>query len=103
MSDASTTKFNVLRRPLLTEKGQVQRDKTGKYAFEVTPDANKIQIAHAVESLFGVRVESVNTQWNRGKDKRVGRFLGRKPNWKKAIVTLRKGDSIDLFEGASAS
>jgi large subunit ribosomal protein L23 len=98
MSDVAV--FNVLRRPLLTEKGQGQRDNEGKYLFEVASGANKIQIAQAVESLFGVRVTSVNTQWNRGKKKRVGRFIGLKPNWKKAVVTLREGDSIDLFSGA---
>ena len=92
--------FNVLRRPLLTEKGQELRDTEGKYLFEVHAEANKIEIAKAVEKLFGVRVVKVNTQWYRGKMKRVGRNIGKKPNWKKAIVTLRDGDSIDLFEGA---
>ena len=91
--------FTILRRPLLTEKGQAQRDQQGKYLFEVAPDANKIQIAQAIETLFSVRVLSVNTQWNRGKNKRVGRHIGQKPNWKKAVVTLREGDSIDLFAG----
>ncbi|MFT5430871.1 MAG: large subunit ribosomal protein L23, partial [Myxococcota bacterium] len=60
----------------------------------------KIEIAKAVEKLFGVRVDKVNTQWVRGKMKRVGRNIGKRPNWKKAVVTLRDGDTIDLFEGA---
>ena len=63
-------------------------------------DANKIQIKSAVEKLFGVRVEKVNTLVMRGKVKRVGRFVGKRANWKKAVVTLREGDFIDLFEGA---
>lgn len=92
--------YGVLRRPLLTEKGQDMRDDQGKYLFEVATTANKVQIADAVERLFGVRVAKVNTQWVRGKVKRVGRHVGKRPNWKKAVVTLRAGDYIDLFEGA---
>ena len=101
MSDnASIENFAVLRRPLLTEKGQAMRDTGGKYLFEVASSANKVEIAKAVEALFGVRVAKVNTQWMRGKPKRVGRHAGKRANWKKAVVTLREGDVIDLFEGA---
>ena len=92
--------YKVLKRPQLTEKGQDLRDVEGKYLFEVDRDANKVEIAHAVERLFGVRVAKVNTQVVRGKVKRVGRNIGKRPNWKKAVVTLREGDVIDLFEGA---
>ncbi len=92
--------YNGLRRPLLTEKGQDLRDQAGKYLFEVAVNANKLEISHAVERLFGVRVAKVNTQVVRGKMKRVGRNVGKRPNWKKAVVTLRDGDFIDLFEGA---
>ena len=92
--------YSILRRPLLTEKGQQLREKAGKYLFEVSGEANKIEIAKAVEKLFGVRVDKVNTQWVRGKVKRVGRNMGKRPNWKKAVVSLREGDIIDLFEGA---
>ncbi len=92
--------YKILKKPLLTEKGQDMRDEEGKYLFEVDMNANKIEIAGAVEKLFGVRVASVNTQVVRGKVKRVGRHFGKKPNWKKAVVTLREGDYIDLFEGA---
>ena len=93
-------RFEVLRRPLLTEKGQDMRDVEGKYLFEVAPTANKLEIKNAVEKLFGVHVEQVNTMWIRGKKKRVGRNIGKRPNWKKAVVTLRAGDAIDLFEGS---
>ena len=98
--DLNSSYFDVLRRPLLTEKGQDMRDEDGKYLFEVDAAANKVEIARAVEKLFGVRVEKVNTQVVRGKKKRVGRFFGKRSNWKKAVVTLRDGDVIDLFEGA---
>lgn len=98
--DAAIDVFGVLRRPLLTEKGQDLRDVEGKYLFEVSRHANKVEIARAVETLFGVKVKKVNTQWQRGKVKRVGRHSGKRANWKKAVVTLREGDSIDLFEGA---
>ncbi|MEC8024302.1 MAG: 50S ribosomal protein L23 [Myxococcota bacterium] len=100
MSEYSTELYDVLRRPLLTEKGQHLRDSQDQYLFEVAMDANKIQIKSAVEKLFGVRVEKVNTLVMRGKVKRVGRFVGKRANWKKAVVTLREGDFIDLFEGA---
>ena len=100
MSAVNTTLYGIIKRPLLTEKGQDLRDVEGKYMFEVSPEANKIEIAKAVEQLFEVRVHKVNTQWVRGKMKRVGRHLGKKPNWKRAVVTLREGDTIDLFEGA---
>ena len=92
--------YDVIRRPLLTEKGQDLREVEGKYLFEVAGTANKVEIAKAIQKLFGVRVANVNTQWMRGKKKRVGRNVGKRPNWKKAIVTLREGDVIDLFEGA---
>jgi large subunit ribosomal protein L23 len=95
-----TKQYRILRRPLLTEKGQDMRDTEGKYLFEVEPDANKVEIKHAVEKLFGVHVAKVNTMWMHGKKKRVGRYIGTRPNWKKAVVTLREGDTIDLFEGS---
>jgi large subunit ribosomal protein L23 len=101
MSDElfSRNYYEVLRRPLLTEKGQDMRDTENKYMFEVIEGANKVEIAQAVEKLFGVRVAKVNTQVMRGKMKRVGRKIGKRANWKKAIVTLHAGDAIDLFEG----
>jgi large subunit ribosomal protein L23 len=103
---------SIIKRPLLTEKSQRLRETGGaaerpaegdeyaqQIAFEVVKDANKIEIRNAVQSLFKVTVTGVRTQLVRGKEKRVGRFSGRRPGWKKAIVTLKAGDSISFFEG----
>ena len=94
------TLYEVLRRPLVTEKTSSQREEENQYAFEVAPDANKVEIRQAVEEVFGVRVVAVRTSNVRGKIKRFKRGHAKKPNWKRALVTLREGDSIDLFEGA---
>ena len=84
------------RRVIMLERGNwVSRD-----SFEVDLDANKVQIRQAIEKVFGVRVASVRTQIVRGKMKRLRRSFGKRPNWKKAVVTLREGDTIELFEGA---
>ena len=74
------------------------RERDNKYVFEVHPDANKHEIKRAIEHFFGVSVEDVRTLNMHGKVKRLGRFAGRRPDWKKAIVTLAAGDSIDLFD-----
>ena len=102
----------IIKRPLLTEKSARLRETGGaakapvegtEYAqqlvFEVAKDANKIEIRGAIETLFKVSVTGVRTLVNRGKAKRVGRFSGRRPGWKKAIVTLKAGDNIEFFEG----
>jgi len=94
------TIHDVLKRPVVTEKSTALREEENQYAFEVALDANKIEIRRAVESTFGVRVLDVRTQVVRGKMKRFRRGFGKKPNWKKAVVTLREGDFIDFFEGA---
>lgn len=88
----------VLRRPLITEKGSKLRERTNTYLFEIAPDANKHDVKRAVEALFHVKVLSVRTSNQHGKVKRLGRFVGRRPDWKKAIVTLAKDATIDLFE-----
>jgi large subunit ribosomal protein L23 len=91
----------ILKRPIVTEKITALQDRR-QFSFEVTPDANKIQIAQAVEKKFKVTVTSVRTMTVKGKRKtqltRRGRFEGRKNTWKKAIVTLKEGDKIDYFE-----
>jgi len=90
---------HIIRRPiLLTEKASTLREEQNQVVFEVAREANKIQIKSAVETLFNVGVVSVRTQNVRGKDRRMGRGYGRLPNWKKAIVTLKPGDSIPFFE-----
>lgn len=91
--------YQVLKRPVVTEKTTALRESVGNYVFEVAPDANKIEIRQAVEKLFGVRVADVRTSVVRGKFRRTRKGLGRKPNWKKAVVTLVGDDSIELFEG----
>ena len=94
------TDQDVVKRPLITEKSERGRETDQQYAFEVHRDATKIQVKNAVEKLFAVDVTAVRTSISRGKNKRVGRSMGRRPNWKKAIVTLREGETISLFEGA---
>ena len=102
----------IIKRPLLTEKSARLRETGGavfapvegetyaqKVVFEVARDANKIEIRRAVEQLFKVTVSEVRTLVVRGKVKRVGRFSGQRPSWKKAFVTLKPGDNIEFFEG----
>ena len=103
----------IVRRPVLTEKGTILRDTGGhapdatvseeqlrrKVFFEVAFDANKIEIKHAIEFLFDVKVVDVHTHILRGKEKRVGRYVGHRSNWKRAIVTLAKGKKLEFFEG----
>ena len=89
----------ILVRPLVTEKTHEQLDRHGAYTFVVANDANKIEIAHAIEKQFNVRVKNVRTMRYAGKEKRMGRWVGRKASWKKAVVTLAEGDSIEIFEG----
>jgi len=87
----------IITRPLLTEKGTQMGDEDNKVVFEVAINANKIEIRHAVEKLYDVRVLSVRTQVVRGRLKRVGRSMGRCKNWKKAVVKLDGDASIDFF------
>ena len=93
------TLHRTIVRPLITEKSSAAYQDRGEYTFEVHPDATKPQIRSAIEQLFGVKVTGVWTSNVRGKEKRMGRSIGRRPNWKKAIVTLREGDTIEIFEG----
>ncbi len=89
----------IIKRPLITEKSTRQKEDRNQIAFVVDSGANKIEIRQAVEKLFKVKVLRVNTMNLVGKRKRMGRFTGWKPDWKKAIVTLRPGDRIEFFEG----
>ena len=93
------TKLEVVVRPLITEKTSAARVR-GEYAFEVHPNATKTQIRQAIQDLFKVNVTDVWTANMRGKEKRMGRNVGRRPNWKKAIVKLKEGETIEgIFEG----
>lgn len=89
---------DIILRPVITEKSTNLMEQN-KYTFYVYPQANKIQIRQAVEQIFGVRVAEVHTLKVRGKKRRVGRHEGRTPDRKKAIVTLKSGDKIEIFEG----
>jgi large subunit ribosomal protein L23 len=90
----------VIKRPLLlTEKGTRLRESENQYSFEVALKANKVEIKKAIETLFSVKVDSVDTLIARGKTKRMGRGTGQRKNWKKALVTLKDGETIE-FEGA---
>jgi large subunit ribosomal protein L23 len=89
----------IIRRPIaMTEKATALRASSNQVVFEVSVKANKIQIRSAIEALFGVKVTNVNTLVQRGKVKRAGRLELKRPNWKKAIVTLRAGDDIQFFD-----
>ena len=90
--------YEVLRRPLITEKDSILQAQ-GKYAFEAATGANKPQVKQAVEKAFNVKVTAVNIMTVPGKRRRIGRRIVLTPSWKKAIVTLQPGDKIELFEG----
>ena len=94
------TAYDIIKRPIITEQSMMEAANK-KYTFEVAKDANKIEIAKAVEEIFGVEVAKVNTLNMKGKAKRVGRYPeGRRPNWKKAMVTLTADSkTIEFFEG----
>jgi large subunit ribosomal protein L23 len=92
--------YDIIRRPLITEKTTIQKDEANQVTFEVDRRANRIEIRRAVEQIFNVNVDSVRTMHVRGKFKRRGRVMGKRKDWKKAIVTLRPGERIDFFEGA---
>jgi large subunit ribosomal protein L23 len=101
----------IIKRPLLTEKGTTLKETGGRpdevdpeqlspqLLFEVARDANKVEIRQAVEKLWNVNVVKVRTAVVRGKEKRMGRFMGRRPAWKRALVTLAPGQKIEFFEG----
>jgi len=88
--------LDIIIRPILTEKTDKLKEQHNQYAFEVDRRANKIEIKRAIEERFNVKVEKVRTMIVRGKYRRVGRFTGKRANWKKAIVTLAKDDRIDF-------
>lgn len=90
--------YHIIRRALITEKSAVAKDEN-KYVFEVDRRANKIEVAKAVERLFKVKVLDVHVMNVTGKKKRVGRIMGEKPSWKKAVVTLAPGSRIEIYEG----
>lgn len=90
---------NIIVRPLITEKATRLKEATNTICFEVSRSANKIEIARAVSKLFGVKVESVRVANREGKLKRMGRFAGRRKDWKKAYVRLAPDQKVEFFEG----
>jgi large subunit ribosomal protein L23 len=90
--------YDVIKKPLVTEKSTIEKDSRNVIALEVNRDANKIEIKQAVEKLFKVEVTDVNTINVAGKVKRVGKHTGKRSNWKKAYVTLKEGSNVDFFE-----
>ena len=91
--------YEIIKGPLITEKGSIQKEANNQLTFEVDRKANRVEIRHAVEKVFNVRVKKVRTMQVRGKVKRVGRTLGKRRDWKKAVVTLARGENIEFFEG----
>lgn len=91
--------YEIVKRPLITEKSTIQKEANNQLTFEVDRKANRVEIRHAVEKIFNVRVIRVRTMQTKGKVKRVGRTLGKRRDWKKAVVTLARGENIEFFEG----
>lgn len=91
--------YDMIVRPVVTEKTTDQKEESNQLTFEVLPKANRIEIKRAIENLFNVKVDNVRTMNVKGKIKRRGRIVGKRKNWKKAIVTLMPGQRIEFFEG----
>ena len=91
--------YEIIRKPIITEKSTLQKEKDNQLSFEVDRKANRVEIRRAVERIFNVRVTKVRTIQMKGKVKRVGRTLGKRRDWKKAVVTLAAGENIEFFEG----
>ncbi|VAX23060.1 LSU ribosomal protein L23p (L23Ae) [hydrothermal vent metagenome] len=90
--------FDIIRRPVITEKATDAKEKLNKITFAIDARSNKIEVKTAVEEAFKVSVAKVNIINVTGKEKRIGRHVGKRPDWKKAIVTLKKGDNIEVFD-----
>ncbi len=90
--------YEVIKKPLVTEKTTLEKDAKNIIAFEIDKNANKIEVKEAVEAIFKVEVLDVNTINIAGKKKRVGKNIGKRSNWKKAYVTLKEGSKVDFFE-----
>lgn len=91
--------YQIIKEPHITEKANIQKGETNQVTFKVHREANKIEIRQAVETLLKTKVLDVKTMNVRGKRRRMGRTMGRKPHWKKAIVRLAPGQNIEFFEG----
>jgi len=90
---------DLIKRPLITEKTNIQKESYNQISFEIDRNANRVEVKKAIENIFKVKVASVRTVQVKGKIKRRGRILGKRKDWKKAIVKLMPGERIDFFEG----
>lgn len=91
--------YDIIKKPLITEKTNIQKEEHGQVSFEVDRRANRVEIKRAIEKIFSVKVSRVRTMQVNGKTKQRGRIVGKKRDWKKAIVSLMPGERIDFFEG----
>jgi large subunit ribosomal protein L23 len=91
--------YDIIKRPVITEKTTQQKEQSNQLSFEVDKRANRVEIVRAIEKIFSVKVAKARTMQVKGKIKRRGRILGKRKDWKKAIVTLMPGERIDFFEG----
>jgi large subunit ribosomal protein L23 len=92
--------YDIIKRPLITEKTSIQKEDYNQISFEVDRKANRVEIKRAIENVFKVNVDTVRTMQVKGKTKQRGRIVGKRRNWKKAVVKLMPGERIDFFEGA---
>ena len=92
--------YSIIRKPMLTEKCHDLKEKYNQVAFQIDRRANKVQVKEAVEKIFKVKVKRVNVMNMAGKKKRLGRNMGKRSDWRKAVVTLMPGETIDIIEGA---
>jgi len=92
--------YDIVKRPLITEKTSIQKEDYNQMTFEVDRNANRVEIKRAIENIFNVNVATVRTMQVKGKTKRRGQIVGKRRNWKKAVVKLMPGERIDFFEGA---
>jgi len=91
--------YGIIRRPLVTEKTSIQKEQSNQITFEVDRRANRVEIKRAIEKIFKVNVAHVRTMQVKGKTKQRGRTIGKRRDWKKAIITLLPGERIEFFEG----
>jgi large subunit ribosomal protein L23 len=92
-------RYDIIKRPLITEKTSIQKEVSNQLSFEVERKSNRVEIKRSIEKIFNVKVIGLQTMQVKGKKKRRGRIVGRRRDWKKAIVTLGPGERIDFFEG----
>lgn len=91
--------YNIIKSPLITEKTTIQKETSNQVSFKISRKANRVEVKNAIENIFNVKVAGVRTMQVKGKTKQRGRIIGKRKDWKKAIVTLMPGERIDFFEG----